>query len=84
MKTSFTTAIRVADRRPARYVISARIANDPQSDASTGTPTWAIATWIPNTWSAVYGSIETSPVTVTASASQRLPNRSRTKSAAVT
>ena len=47
-------------------------------------PRPAMATSMPTSWSAMYGMVATIPVTATASASVPLPNRPRTKSAAVT
>ena len=81
-------AIDAGARSPLEYVNAASTPKAMMSGRSAAmpepvTPSAPTTTWMPTSCSAMYGSVATMPVTVTASASHRLPNRPRTKSAAV-
>jgi hypothetical protein len=85
---SLTIAIDAGARSPLEYVKAARITNAMISGRSAvkpepEMPSPPMTTWIPTSYSAMYGMVATMPVMLTAKASQRLPKRPRTKSPGV-
>jgi hypothetical protein len=89
ISASFTSAISAGARSPLEYVYAARITNAIMSGRSPMKPvpvipSAAITTWIPTSWSAMYGMVARIPATATANASVLLSYLPRTKSAGVT